>query len=86
VRRRRQRRVLVRDTCCTHVGNSEKVCRGVRHVMGSLECVQEVTQIDSELHERYSFCDRQKNPLGRFLESTKSEIVGFAKDATLEWH
>lgn len=27
-----------------------------------------------------------KNPLGRFLESTKREIVGFAKDATLKWH
>jgi hypothetical protein len=27
-----------------------------------------------------------KNQLGRFLESTKSEIVGFAKDATLESH
>ena len=35
------------------------------------------------LHERDSFFDRHKRHFGRLLEPAKSEIVVFAKDATL---
>ena len=36
-RRRPQRRVLFRDTRRTYVGHLKKVCRELRHVMGSFE-------------------------------------------------
>ena len=41
-----------------------------------------VTGIDSELHERNSFCDRHKKSSWKVRRVIKSEIVVFAKDAT----
>ena len=67
----------------------KKVCRELRHVMGSFErpnfkkSRRSIRSCASELHERDSFFDRQNRHFGRLLEPAKSEIVSFARDATL---